>query len=73
VLLETRRKLREAHFFLQLFKAEQARFLRNDPEASYYYLSALLSAARSVGDYACSEGGEQYKKWWGQRRAELTP
>jgi hypothetical protein len=57
---------------LRHFKAEQKRFLRNEPDASYFYLSAVLSAARSVGDYAISEGGKQYKEWWDQRKSKLT-
>jgi hypothetical protein len=44
----TERKLREAQFFLVRLTAESKTAIRNEPEAFDFYLSAFLSAARSV-------------------------
>lgn len=44
----TRRKLREARFFLRKLREKSRCATHNEPEESAFYLSASLSAARSV-------------------------
>ncbi len=71
-LENTRTKLREADFFLRQLASIDRLILRNEPEAPAFYLSAFLSAARSVGDYIEAEGGDAYRAWWEERRKTLT-
>jgi len=59
----TQKKLREAHFFLQKLLAESKVFVRNEPEAFQFYLSAFLSAARSVTFALQCEEKEKYDNW----------
>ena len=58
-------KLDGAKFFMERLEENQ-----DDPRAFYHYVSAVLSAARSV-DYALrKEAGERYRRWfqtWQQR------
>ena len=72
VLELTRKKLREAGFFLRLLKEQESRIFRPEPEARDFYLSAFLSAARSVGDVVKVEEGERYRAWFEKRRKTLT-
>jgi hypothetical protein len=58
----TQRKLREAQFFLRKLHEESRRLARNDPEESAFYLSAFLSAARSVTFALQAEEKEKYDK-----------
>ena len=44
----TQKKLREARFFLSHLETENRRAVRNEPEAFDYFMSAFVSAARSV-------------------------
>ena len=69
----TKKKMREAHFYLLKLEQEQAAIWRPEPEASDFYLSAFLSAARSVGDTIVAEEGEPYLEWYRVRRPNLTP
>jgi hypothetical protein len=74
VLIEaTQQKLREAIFFFdKLCKANQE-VVRNDPEIFSYYLSAFLSAARSVTFALQFEEKEKYDAWfpvWHDRLAQ---
>jgi hypothetical protein len=73
---ETDRKLREAAFFLRLLTIEEGSPVRNDPEAFGFYLSAFLSAGRSVTWVLQSEagGGDDYRSWYdrGRRAAAWT-
>jgi hypothetical protein len=57
----TRKKLRQAEFFLPLLGSEQGRLSRT--EASDFYLSAFLSAARSVVASLRQEYPEHYAQW----------
>ena len=53
----TQKKLREARFFLSYLETENRRAVRNEPEAFDYFMSAFVSAARSVT--FCSPGGRE--------------
>lgn len=67
----TEKKLREAAFFLWKLVEEERRILRPEPEALDFYLSAFLSAARSVGDIIGVEEGDRYRNWFAQRKLTL--
>ena len=60
----TQRKLREALFFLDRLIQERGQAVRTEPEAFGYYLSALLSAARSVTWALQFEEKEKYDAWF---------
>lgn len=67
----TERKLREAQFFLRHLFAESGKADRNEPEAFGFYLSGLLSAARSVTFALQYEEKDKYDTWfptWLQNR-----
>jgi hypothetical protein len=69
----TQRKLREADFFLQRLIDERRRSVRNEPEAFLFYLSAFLSAARSVTLVLQKEEKQRYDAWfpkWFARRSK---
>jgi len=68
----TKKKHREAGFFLQRLVEQEHRLYRPEPEARDYYLSAFLSAARSVGDFIVAEEKERYSNWFAQRKLSLT-
>lgn len=68
----TKKKLREAGFFLQRLVEEERHIYRPEPEARDHYLSAFLSAARSVGDFIGAEEGERYREWFAQRKLNLS-
>ena len=67
-LPETRRKLDEARFFWARLDAEAKKAIRPEPEAFGYFLSAFLSAARSVSFVAQKEDAARYARvgrpWW---------
>jgi hypothetical protein len=73
MLNATKKKLLEADFFFLKLKREEVSLLRADSEARDFYLSAFLTAGRSVGDAIVAEGGESYKTWFASRRAQLSP
>ncbi|SRR5712691_3384263 len=60
----TQKKLREAHFFLSKLLTESKAFVRHEPETFQFYLSAFLSAARSVTFALQCEAKEQYDNWF---------
>lgn len=69
----TQKKVRETEFFLRLLVHEREKFIKNEPEAFVFYLSAFLSAARSVTFALQSEWKEKYDAWfptWIERRTE---
>jgi len=68
----TRNKLKEAAFFYNALAAHERRIMQPEPEVFGYYLSAFLSAARSVADYLLAEEGERYRAWFATRKALLT-
>jgi hypothetical protein len=68
----TERKLREAQFFLERLVTESTKPVRNDPEAFGFYLSALLSAARSVTFALQYEEKEKYDAWFPEWFAKLS-
>jgi hypothetical protein len=68
----TKKKLREAGFFLQRLVEEERHIYRPEPEARDFYLSAFLSAARSVGDFIGVEEGERYREWFEHRKLSLS-
>jgi hypothetical protein len=72
MLEATRKKLREAQFFREQLSNQDRRFFRPEPEARDFYLSAFLSAARSVGDYIAAEEGDRYRQWFDARRQGLS-
>jgi hypothetical protein len=61
---KTDKKLREAQFFYQQLVSERQRIVRSDPEAMLHYLSAFLSAARSVTLVMQKEEKEKYDAWF---------
>jgi len=60
----TRRKLSEAEFFLRKLTTHQQQVFQNEPEAFGFYLSAFLSAARSVSFVLQAEQKERYDAWF---------
>ena len=60
----TQRKLREAQFFLERLIQARGQAVRNEPEVLGYYLSALLSAARSVTWALQFEEKDKYDTWF---------
>jgi hypothetical protein len=70
----TKRKLREARFFHGHLVHENRRPVRNEPEAFGFYLSAFLSAARSVTFALQKEEKSKYDNWfWPTWMATLKP
>ncbi len=72
MLEATRKKLREATFFLGQFAEQERRVFRPEPEARDFYLSGFLSAARSVADVIEAEEGDRYRAWFALRKTTLT-
>jgi AbiU2 len=68
----THRKLQEAGFFLRCFQQELGPNSSSDPRAAGHYLSAFLSAARSVTLVLESEEPAVYPSWSKRWRATLT-
>jgi hypothetical protein len=70
----TRKKLREAAFFLrQLATVDRAKVNSLEPEAPDYYLSAFLSAARAVQEVLRKERNDEFNAWldgWVSGRTE---
>ena len=69
----TKKKLREAKFFLQLLEQASQAFVLNDPESFEFYLSAFLSAARSVTFVLQHEEKEKYDAWFPDWFESLVP
>lgn len=61
---DTQKKLREARFFLNKLESEHKRAVRNEPEAFGFYMSAFLSAARSVTFALQKEEKQKYDQWF---------
>jgi hypothetical protein len=60
----TRKKLREAEFFLhRLASVDKGTVINTDPEAADFYLSAFLSAARAVGWTLKRERTAEWDAW----------
>ena len=73
MLEATQKKLREAKFFCRLLGQTSEEVVRNEPEAFEYYLSAFLSAARSVTFALQYEEKDKYYAWfptWFSSRSE---
>jgi hypothetical protein len=73
VIEATQKKLREAKFFLRSLNQASQEVFRNEPEASEFYLSAFLSAARSVTFALQYEEKDKYDAWfptWFSNRSE---
>ena len=69
----TQKKLREATFFLAHLQQETTRLPSPEStEAAAFFLSAFLSAARSVTNVLESEAPEVYKDWSKGWRTSLT-
>lgn len=69
----TRKKLREAEFFLRLMATvDRAGGFASDPEAAEFYFSAFVSAARSVGLILKAERTAEWNAWIGPWEARLT-
>ena len=60
----TLKKLREAEFFYVAMSAEAERIMKPHPEALDFYLSAFVSAARSVTLALQKEHKSQYDAWF---------
>jgi len=63
VIEATQDKLAEARFFLGHMQEEAARVMRQKPEAFGHYLSAFITAARSVPWVLVCEQQEKYLAW----------
>lgn len=73
VIEATQKKLREAKFFLRMLTDASQQVVRNEPEAFEFYLSAFLSAARSVTFALQYEEKDKYDAWfpgWFGNRSE---
>jgi len=68
----TRFKLSEAQFFYGKLQEVSGRVVRNYPEAFQYYLSAFLSAGRSVGFALQAENKALYDAWYPSWEASLS-
>jgi len=71
-LSRTRKKLREAEFFLTQLTAEDSRFISARPEAADFYLSAFFASARAVAFIVRTEKPEDYQPWSENWFARLT-
>jgi len=69
---KTEKKLREALFFFDALSKESGKVRGNDPESASHYLSAFLSAARSVTFVLQSEEKEKYDAWFPHSRDGLA-
>ena len=58
------KKLREAQFFLSHLETENRRAVRNEPEDFDYFMSAFVSAARSVTFAIQAEEKAKYDQWF---------
>jgi hypothetical protein len=65
----TKKKMQECLFCLKILRQESKRATCNEPEASDFYLSAFLSAARSVTFALRVEESEKYESWFEPWRA----
>jgi hypothetical protein len=63
VIEATKDKLDEARFFLGHMRAEAAKVVKQQPEAFGHYLSAFITAARSVPWVLQCEQQEKYLSW----------
>ncbi len=73
MLEATQKKLREAKFFYGLLCQASQEVVRHEPEAFDFYLSAFLSAARSVTFALQYEEKDKYDAWfpvWSASRSE---
>jgi hypothetical protein len=68
---KTLRKLREAQFFLGHMRMESAPSTQPDREHFEFYLSAFLSAARSVTGFFEKKNQLKRKAWWSQWKAGI--
>jgi len=69
----TRKKLREAEFFLRLMASVDRRGgFASSPEAAEFYFSAFVSAARAVGHVLKSERTEEWNAWIERWEAKLS-
>ena len=67
----TKTKLAEADFFYRKLCAAQQRVFSNEPEAFGCYLSAFLSAARSVSLVLQAEQKQKYDEWFASWKESL--
>ena len=70
-ILQTQRKLREAKFFLKHLKHASGKAF-GEREHFHFYLSAFLSACRSVDYVLRNEQETKYKKWFPKWKATLS-
>jgi hypothetical protein len=68
----TQKKLREALFFFEELSKAGRKVIRNDPEVFSHFLSAFLSAARSVTFALQREEKEKYDAWFSRWFDELA-
>jgi hypothetical protein len=68
----TQKKLREARFFLSQLATENRRAVRNEPEAFDFFMSAFVSAARSVTFALQAEEKAKYDRWFADWRETLA-
>ena len=68
----TRKKLREARFFLEKLR-DEVKSIPRDPELFEFYLSAFLSAGRSVTFVLQAEEKDKYDTWYRSWVQALPP
>jgi hypothetical protein len=68
----TQDKLAEARFFLRPLQDEAGKAIRQDPAAFWHYLSAFISAARSVPWVVQNEEKAKYDAWLPKWNDRLT-
>jgi hypothetical protein len=68
---QTQRKLRETKFFLRHLQLTSGK-ASGEEEHFHFYLSAFLSAAKSVDYILQNEQGGKYKKWFPKWKASLS-
>ena len=73
-MVATRKKLREARFFYDLLVSAEGQIMKQQgDEASDFYLSAFLTAARSVFWVLEVEEKKRFRPWYRQWKKHLTP
>jgi hypothetical protein len=71
-LSRTRKKLREAKFFLTELTAEDSGVMGSGSEAADFYLSAFFTSARAVTFVLARENTHHYQAWSQKWFAQLT-
>jgi hypothetical protein len=71
-MIATQKKLREARFFYDLLVSAEKQIMKQNGEASDFYLSAFLTATRSVSSVLETEEKQRFRPWYKQWKRRLT-